>query len=183
MSERKREKDGTDGRRIRPVTVILCIALAAAVAVALWALFFRDRTPVLSPDEIDRNAESLDDDGEEKMEAPEGGGAVSMAYQQEVNISLSDGTVSMLFQNPAKSVNELSLQLIVESGGEEIVIARSGKIPPGYELQELEPVADAAELQPGIYHGKYRVLYFDPETGEEAMVNSEIEDITIQVTE
>lgn len=175
--KRKREQN----RRL--LILLLVLALIAAIAVAVWALFFRDGTPILNPDGADQNARSMEEEDEGKMEAPEGGGAVSMAYQQEVFISLSDGTVSMLFQNPAKSVNELSLQLVVESGDEEVVIAQSGKLLPGYELKKMELIEDAAELAPGTYHGKYRVLYYDPDSGEQAMVNSEIEDLTIQVTE
>lgn len=179
MAKRRRKRK----QNRRPVILLLVLALIAAIAVAVWAIFFRDRTPVLNPDEADRNAQSLEEDGEAKMEAPEGGGAVSMAYQPEVFISLSEGKVSMLFQNPAKSVNELSLQLVVESAEEEVVVAQSGKLPPGYELKEMELIEDAAELKPGTYHGKYRVLYYDPDSGEQAMVNGEIEDLTIQVTE
>ena len=73
------------------VTALFLITLIA-VAVTIWALFFRKTTPVLTPDyapqETETHAEPIPGDSDdEKMETTSGGGAVSMVYQKEVQIS------------------------------------------------------------------------------------------------
>ena len=64
---------------------------------------------------------------------------------------------------------------------DEKAIATSGRLPAGYKLDKLSNV-DTAKLSAGTYEGKFRVLYYDTDTGEKAMINTEIP-ITITVTE
>lgn len=168
---------------------VLLLIIVIAVGVTVWALFFRNTTPVLAPDyapvEEEKNAQPIEDEGEEeKMEAEEGGGAVSMTYQKGVTISLSDQKADLMFQNPSKSVNDMVLQLVVSgSDGTEAVVAQSGTIKPGSEITTLDLIPDAASLSPGTYKGKYNILYYDPETREKAVVNGNVEGIEITVTE
>ena len=124
-----------------------------AVAVTVWALFFRKTAPVLAPDyapqEAETHAEAIPGDSDdEKMETSSGGGAVSMVYQKEIQISLSSQTASLMFQNPSKSVNDIVLQLAVTG-------------------------SDGT--------GKFNVLYYDPDTGEKSVLNSTIEGVAITV--
>lgn len=172
--------------RKKIIITILLLITAAAIGVTVWAIWFRDTAPELAPEyappEIEENAESMDDE-QDKMDAAEGGGAVSMTYQKEVTISLADNTASMMFQNPSKSVNDMVLQLLVVSGEEETVIAQSGNLPPGYKLEKLDMLDGAAKLSPGTYTGKFNILYYDPDTGEKAIVNGSIDGITITVTD
>ena len=46
----------------------------------------------------------------EKMDAPEGGGAVSLTYSTAVTISMKDRTAQILFENPSKSTKDTVLQ-------------------------------------------------------------------------
>lgn len=166
------------------VTALFLITLIA-VAVTIWALFFRKTTPVLTPDyapqETETHAEPIPGDSDnEKMETTSGGGAVSMVYQKEVQISLSSQTASLMFQNPSKSVNDIVLQLVITgSGGTETVIAQSGTLSPGYKVETLDLIEGAASLSEGTYTGKFNVLYYDPDTGEKSVLNSTIEGVAI----
>lgn len=168
---------------------LLLLITAIAVGVTVWALFFRDTTLVLAPDyapvEEEENAEDIEgEEDTEKMEAKEGGGAVSMSYRKSVSISLSGQSASLMFQNPSKSVNDMVLQLIIVSAdGTETVIAQSGTIRPGKQVEELALIKGAAALSEGTYNGKFNILYYDPDSGEKAIVNGSIEGIEITVTE
>ena len=129
-------------------------------------------------------AEPVTGDSEEKMEVSKGGGAVSMVYQKEVHISLSDNKANLMFQNPSKSVNDIVLQLVIISeDGTETVIAQSGTLSPGYKIEQLDLIKDAAKLSVGDYTGRYNVLYYDPDSGEKAVLNGNIEGIKITVTD
>lgn len=184
------DKDTTKkDKRTRLLILLLLLIAIIAVGVTIWALFFRTAAPVLAPDyapvEEETNAEDIEggDDGE-KMSASNGGGAVSMTYQKGVTISLSDRTASLMFQNPSKSVNDVVLQIIiVSSDGTETVVVQSGTIKPGKKVEKLELIEGAAILSEGTYTGRFNVLYYDPDSGEKAVVNSSIEGVEIQVVE
>ena len=155
------------------IPVLLLITLIA-IGVTIWALCFRDTAPVLAPDyapvEEESNAQAIEDDSGEKLEAEEGGGAVSLTYSNEVTID---------FANPGKSVQDMVVQIVID----DTVIVQSGTLKPGNQVTTLN-LLDGAEkqLQPGGYDGKFVVFYYDPDTGEKAVVNTEIP-ITITVQE
>lgn len=184
-----RRDDKGKNRKIKLLVLLLLLITAAAVGVTIWALFFRNAAPVLSPDyapvEEEQNAEDIEEEEDtEKMEADKGGGAVSMSYQKNVTVSLSEQTASLMFGNPSKSVNDMVLQLIiVSSDGTETVIAQSGTIHPGKQVEKLELIRGAATLSEGVYNGKFNILYYDPDSGEKAIVNGNIEGIEITVTQ
>lgn len=168
--------------------ILLVLITLAAVGVTIWALFFRDTSPELTPDyapvEADANVEPIkDEEDEEKMEAGEGGGAVSMTYQKEVAISLSDNKATLLFQNPSKSVNDVVVQLAIVSDTTETVIAQSGTISPGSQITTMDLLDGAAKLSEGVYTGRFNVFYYDPDSGEKAIVNSTVEGLVVTVTE
>lgn len=163
--------------------LLLAIITVAALAVAGWAVFFRRSAPVLAPDyapvEQEPNAQPYDDGSTEKLDAEEGGGAVSLTYSDQATVDLSDKTATLVFANPAKSVQEMVVQILVD----DTVIVQSGTLVPGNQVTTLA-LLDGAEsqLQPGGYDGKFAVFYYDPDTGEKAVVNTEIP-ITVTVQE
>ena len=171
----------------RTLIIVLVIALliaSAAVGVTIWAVFFREEAPVVlapdfAPQEEEENAEDIPDDSDEKLEAPQGGGAVSLSYTKSVKIDISDNIATLYFGNPGKSTQDMVLQIVVQDH----VLAQSGRLTPGHQVTKLELEDGAAELlSPGGYEGKYVVLYYNQETGEKAMVNTEIP-LTIEVTQ
>ena len=164
------------------IVIILALITVAAVCVTVWALFFRDSgrqvlTPDYAPQQKEQHAETIPDDSGEKMESPQGGGSVSLTYSNQVTVDLSDRAASLYFANPGKSNQDMVIQISIQ----DTVILQSGTLAPGHQVKLLDLLEGAEEmLQPGGYEGKFIVLYYDQESGEKAMVNTEIP-ITITV--
>ena len=170
-------------RRSKYLILLLLLITLIAVGVTVWALFFRDTRPVLTPDyapqETEAHAETIPGDSGDKLEQPQGGGSVSLTYTKQVTIDLSDEKVSLLFANPGKSNQNMVLQIIIQDE----IIVQSGTLTPGNQVTTLDLLDGAAKmLSAGIYEGKFNVLYYYQDTGEKAIVNTEIP-ITITVTE
>lgn len=159
----------------KKLILILAIVTVIALSVTIWALFFRDSGPTLAPDyapqQEEQNAEIIPNDDSEKMDQPDGGGSVSLSYSREVTIELSEETAKLYFANPGKSNQDIVLQIVVQDQ----VIVQSGTLKPGNQVTSLELLNGAAKmLSEGGYEGKFVVLYYHPETGEKAVVNTEI---------
>ena len=167
MAERKKKTMN------KVLLIVLIFITIAAVGVTVWAVWFREpaANPAdYAPKQIDQNAEPID--GEEpgdKLENPEGGGAVSLTYSKEVTLDLASKEAAVLFQNPSKSNQDMALQLVIDGK----VIAQSEKLPVGYKLNKLTNV-DTDKLTAGAYEGKFVVLYYNADTGEKAIVNTDI---------
>ncbi len=166
------------------IILILLLLILALGAVCIWAVFFREPDQGLLPPDYatmgeDTNATDIVGDSSDKLEAPEGGGAVGLTYADTVTVDLSDGTVGMMFQNPGRSLNNMVLQVVVQ----DTLLAQSDLLVPGKQLNRLslKKVA-ASKLQPGGYKGVFVISIYNPETGEKNMVDAEVE-ITVNVTE
>lgn len=158
------------------VSVMLLSLLAAMVACG------EEETPEplpvppgLTPDypapPIEEGAEDIGGENGEKLEAPEGGSAVGLIYQTAVTVDLSDKKVTLDFRNPQKSLQNMSLQLIVQDQ----VLAESGLLTPGKRLSTLT-LEDGVTVPVGYYatNAKFLIRYFDPETNTCAIINTEI---------
>ena len=161
--------------KVTLLIILLLFITVLAVGVTIWALFLRDTGPVLAPDyapqQMEQNAETIPNDSGEKMDKPEGGGAVSLTYSNKVTVDLSDKAASLYFANPGKSTQDMVLQITIQDT----------VLKPGNQVKLLNLLEGAEEmLQPGGYEGKFVVLYYDQTSGEKAMVNTEIP-ITINV--
>ena len=161
--------------------VVLALITVAALCITLWAVFFREPDITLTPDYAPPNEEQyqkpIEGDSDDKMEADEGGGAVSLTYSASVTVDLSDGMAILMFANPGKSTQDMVVQVTIQDR----VILQSGRLTPGHQVTALE-LLDGAEkmLSVGGYKGKFVVLYYDPISGEKAIVNTEIPiDITV----
>lgn len=167
--------DKNKSKRNLILTIILAVITAAAIGITVWALFFRDTIPTLAPDyapqQTEENAEPIGDDSDEKLEAAQGGGAVSLTYSKDVKISLSDKSATLLFGNPTKSTQDMVVQLVIKN----TVVIQSGRLTPGNQVTKLNLLSGAEkELAEGGYDGKFVILYYNQETGEKAVVNTEI---------
>ena len=167
---------------ILALLMTITVACVAAVTVILTK---QDEPTILAPDyapiEEDPNAENIPNDTEDKLEQPEGGGAVSLIYTTNVTIDLSDGKALLLFGNPQKSNQDMVVQIVVKGH----VVVQSGRLTPGKQVTTL----DLAENTPALGEGTYTddtctfvVCYYDPMSGEKAMLNTEIP-ITVTVRE
>lgn len=168
--------------------IFLIFITVAAIGVTVWALFFREteKPPtILAPDyapiETEGNADTIPGDNTEGRKDNEvGGGSVSLTYSAEATVDLSDGKVTrMLFANPGKSNQDMVVQIVIR----DLVIVQSGTLNPGKMVTKLDLLEGmASRLTAGIYEGKFNILFYDPVTGEKAVVNTEIP-ITITVQE
>lgn len=154
---------------------ILLLITVSAVAVTVWALFFRTPDIQLAPDyapvDTEQYAQPIPGDPTDREEAKPGSGSVSLTYSNEVSIDLSSGVVELLFANPARSNQDMVLQIVIR----DTVILQSGRITPGNQVTQLELSADAVSiLSPGGYDGSMFVFYYDLVSGEKAIVNTEV---------
>lgn len=171
----KKHRKKTKERNLLILSVILLVIAVAALGVTVWTLFFRDDGPTLTPDyapqEEEENAEAIEGDTAEKMDNPESGGSVSITYSRDVSIDLNSETASLLFANPGMSNQDIVLQIVIQ----DTVVAQSGTLKPGKQITTMELLKNAAKkLSAGTYEGNFNVLYYNPSTGEKAIVNTEI---------
>ena len=153
---------------------LLLLITVAAVCVAVWALFFRIPAEPILPDRapsVEEHAQPIPGDGEDSIDAKPGSGSVSLTYSNRVDISLADKTASLLFTNPGRSNQDMVLQLVIQDR----VIFQSGRIKPGNQVTQLDISTEAAAmLVPGGYDAVFLLHFYDPVTGDKAMVTTEI---------
>ena len=159
---------------------IITICAVITTIVVLLRNSGKDEIPEFAPQKVDENAEKMDDGDDEKMETEDGGGAVSLTYQKKVEIQLAENLINLMFQNPQKSTKDMVLQLFITDGDQKVMIAQSELLPPGYRLKEMT-LLNTAKLSLGEHKGMFIVQYYDGETGEKAIVNTEASvDITVK---
>jgi len=134
---------------------------------------------VLSPNtapSADSNALEVSTDGEtSKLSSSDGGGSVSLSYSDKINVNLSRGSATIYFQNPAQSNQDMVIQVIITDGDDKYLVAQSDKLTAGYLLQHISLTDDIKSmLQTGTYKGIFNILYYNPNNGEKAIVNTNI---------
>lgn len=159
----------------------LLILLLILISIVSWiitglVLYYKngDANPLIpdyAPVEEDKNAQDIvGDNGDNKLTAEDGGGAASLTFSQNVIIDLSDEKVTLLFQNPGRSLCDVVLRIVVQDK----LIAQSGRLVPGKQIITLDLLDGVSEtLSEGGYNGYFQVYMYDPETNEKSMVNSE----------
>lgn len=125
----------------------------------------------------EKNAVPFEEADTEKMEQEPGGGAVNLTYSKNVTVNLSEETVSLMFANPQRSNQNMVLQVVAH----DTVIAQSGLLTPGNQVSSLE-LLNTVQLYTGQYDAKIVVYYYQPDSGEMAMLKTEIP-LTITVKE
>ena len=161
---------------LRIIVFLVVVILVCGIVIA-W-LLLGNKKKEYAPIEIDPNVTKLNDDGK-KMITPEGGSAVRLTYSNKVKIDLNKKEVSFNLKNPSASNQDMLLEIIIISDDNETIIAKSGRIKPGYGLSVL-PLTDKVILKSGQYNGKFNINYYDEETAEKSIVNTNIP-ITIDV--
>ena len=162
--------------------VILFLILLGIVAgtIICWNAIFNN-SPILTPDfalsQEEKYAENIGNDNDSKLPQPEGGGAVSLTYSTDISISLTEEKAYLYFENPTKSNQDMILQIVIQ----DTIVAQSGKLVPGKQVYKLDLLKNAAsKLSPGGYNGKFVILYYQKDTGEKAVINTDIP-VTINV--
>lgn len=161
---------------------ILLLITIMALCVTVWALFFRTPEVLLAPDyapvATESHAQPIPNDSGGQAAAQPGSGAVSLTYSNQVTIHLDTATAELLFANPGRSNQDMVIQIVIQ----DTVILQSGRLTPGKQVTTLELTKKAAGmLQPGGYEGSFLIFYYDLQSGEKAIINTEIP-ISITVT-
>lgn len=158
------------------------IGMAVCIAVTIWALFFRQPGIALAPDyapqETERNAQPIPDDDSAQLDTLTGGGSITIEYDNHVTIDLSEGKAYLSYANPGKSTQDIVLRIQIQ----DTVVAQSGTIQPGSQVRVLALLEGAEkQLQTGVYtDAAFKILSYDPETGEKAMIDT-VAEITVTV--
>ncbi len=173
MTKEKKEK--ATSKKIMPIYIVLVLLIVVCISLIIYLIAINRQTltPDYAPGTIDVNAIKEKDSGE-KMSVSQGGGAVSIAYSNIVSVDTKNKKVKLYFKNPSVSRESIVLEVIVLQGEKEYVIAQSDLLPPGYALYNLELTAKT-KLPAGGYKGKFRITYYNEETSEKEIINTEIE--------
>ena len=111
---------------VRPVTpdkknlliYVLLLITVTAVAVTVWALFFREPDVHLAPDyapvATEQFAQPYSGGDGQRQEAKPGSGSVSLSYSNEVSIDLSSGKAELIFANHGSSNQDMVLQIVIQ---------------------------------------------------------------------
>ena len=174
---------------VRILSAVLLVLLIVVILLLLRSC--QGQSPagpskVLEPDypqmTEDPNADTIPDDDSEKPVVSNGGGSVTISFMDNVTYSLSTGELSLYYQNPNASTHNVVVQVILENGEDEYLLAQSGILTPGHQVTALQADAGAPQLSVGGYNGKLKLLFYDPETGERAIVDTDIP-CTVSVVE
>lgn len=174
MTSTTQQKDKKKKKKLL-IFLILFILLDIILLVVLLGTH-TTLAPDYAPVNEEKYAEDIGDDGDKKLDQAEGGGAVSLTYSTDVDISLDKKLATLFFANPSKSNQDMVLQIVVH----DVVVAQSGTISPGKQVGKMDLLRSGArKLQAGGYDGKFVVLYYQPDTHEKTIVNT---DIPIKIT-
>ena len=163
---------------MRGLLILLLVLSVAAVILLIRKPAPKGPAVVLEPDyaqmQEDVGAETIPEDKTEKAEVAQGGGSVTISFMDNVRYDLSTGELTLYYQNPNASTHNVVVQVILINGEDEYLLAQSGILKPGYQVTNLTADKNAPQLSAGGYEGKLKLLFYDPETGERAIVDTDI---------
>lgn len=162
---------------------LLCSALISGIcAMTALTLVIWLGTPSKKPDFIlppeDAQAAAIKNDHSQKKKS-NGGGSVSLGYSLEAHADLISKEVTIFLQNPNASNKDMTATLYIQAGETNIPIAHSGLVKSGKEIQTMTLTLDGIALQSGTYNGYFLLDFYDPDSGEKALMNSKIDHVKI----
>ena len=97
---------------------------------------------------------------------------VSLKYAGYAALETDKNLITLNFTNPSKSKKSLDLEIVADIDGEDVVLAKTDRIYPGYKIDSVKYALDR-EIPKGNYDGKF-IVHFYNEQDKEEIVNSEI---------
>ncbi len=154
----------TKNKKKSPIIILAIVAFVAAVAGGyLFQLVMHHSEE--TPDSSITKVEAEDDDNKSDVD-------VSLKYAGYVTLLNDEKLITLNFTNPSKSKKSLSLEIVAEVDGEDIILANTDKIRPGYKINNAQYTLDR-EIPQGNYKGKF-IVHFYNEQDKEEIINSEI---------
>lgn len=148
-------------------SLFILIAIVAFVAAVAGGYLFR---MVMHHGEEDSNSSIIKVDSEDADEKSDVD--VSLKYAGYTTLETDKNLITLNFTNPSKSKKSLSLEIVADIDGEDIVLAETDMIRPGYKIDSVKYTLDR-EIPKGDYKGKF-IVHFYNEQDKEEIVNSEI---------
>lgn len=158
-------------RGVKALLILLILLLLLLLFLCAWVLWFRvpELAPDYAPPKEDPYASDIEGDDGEKLDKPEGGGAIGMTYRKTVTIDLSEKKVDLMYQNPGRSNSDVMVQIVIQ----DVVVAQSGRVPPGKQILTIDLLPGAAAmLEEGGYDADIAVFFYDPETAERSLLQT-----------
>lgn len=146
------------------ITVVAIVAFVAAIA---GGYLFRMINH--NEEEPEYSITKVESGGGEEAK---GDTDVSLQYAGYATLLSDEKLVTLNFTNPSKSKKSLSLEIVADIDGENVTLAKTGIIRPGYKIDSIKYKLDR-EIPKGSYSGKF-VVYFYNEQDKQEIVNSEI---------
>ena len=147
------------------ITIVI-VAFVAAMAGGFFTLMI-----------VQRGEEETSNSSITKVESEDDGGGsdadVSLKYAGRATLLSDQKLITLNFTNPSKSKKSLDIEIVANIGGEDITLAKTDKIRPGYKIDSVKYTLDR-EIPKGNYKGKFVVHFYD-EQNQEEIVNSVIE--------
>ena len=147
-----------------PFVIIAIVAFVAAIA---GGYLFR---MINHSDEEPESSITKVESGDDKE--AKGDTDVSLQYAGYATLLSDEKLVTLNFTNPSKSKKSLSLEIVADIDGENVTLAKTDIIRPGYRIDSIKYKLDR-EIPKGDYNGKF-VVHFYNEQDKEEIVNSEI---------
>lgn len=152
------------GKKKKYLFIILAIvAFVAAIAGGYIFWMIHDSGETSSSSIV--KVESENDDEKSDVD-------VSLKYAGYATLLNDEKLITLNFINPSKSKKSLSLEIVADVGGENIILAKTDRIYPGYKIDSVKYTLDK-EIPKGDYKGKF-IVHFYNEQDKEEIVNSEI---------
>ena len=153
-------------KTIFPVIVAIVAFMVAVVGGYLFWYFQGKNVDTVS----DNVSSELTTDGKEEA----GSVDVSLRYAGYVTLHSDESYISLNFTNPIKSRKSLSLDIVANINDEDIVLAITDKLNPGDSIETVEYKLER-NIPKGSYNGKFVVHFYNEDSGDEEIVNSEVE--------
>lgn len=160
----KRDKRTTRIIILLILLIILCVMILLRSCVVGTPI-----SPDYPPQGTEENQSPIENDSTDKLDSPEGGGAINVTYGTDVTVDLSENRVTLYYANPNASNQNVSILLMID----DLVVAKSDLITPGNQVTELTIDSYAkSRLQPGGYDAEIVVRAYAPDSGEKAMIDA-----------
>jgi hypothetical protein len=152
----------------------LLLALLVAI-ILLLPIVEPDDEPIFAP--VPRDEDSVPIPGE--VIEPREGNHMSFQFQKDISASLSTGNATLNFKNPGYANHDVVVQLILE----DVVIAESGAVSPGFQLEHLRlDFPSGAVVPTGVYDATIAMVYYEIGTHNRSMFESNFP-VVLTVTE
>lgn len=157
-----REKRSTDNSKI---IIVLLLITAIAIAISIWALFFRQPQELKEADELPPVEQKIEKNFD----------LISIPGYEGITLEADSVQQSLCLSNPPQNTCYFVIALYLEDG---TMLWKSDYIKPG---EESEPIVLNQKLQEGTYHGAFLQYSCYAMDNEQTQLNGAKTKVTLRV--